>query len=208
MDHATQSRAFEPFFTTKARGEGTGLGLSTVYGIVKQSGGYIWVSSAVEQGTTVTIYLPPAKGGATPCEPVPEPRGRPTGRETILVVEDEDAVRAPVVRTLRKGGYQVLEATNGRDALQVAERHDGPIDLILTDVVMPQMSGPEMVERLSPAHPATRVLYMSGYTDDALGRHGALEPGTLLLEKPFTLSALTHRVRAVLNEPREALEYV
>jgi CheY-like chemotaxis protein len=207
MDEATQCRVFEPFFTTKASGEGTGLGLSTVYGIVKQSGGFIWISSTLGHGTTIDIYFPPTKDNARPVEEVVEVRGAPTGSETILLVEDEDAVRSLVARTLRKSGYVVIEASNGREALRVAERHDGLLDLILTDVVMPRMSGPELVERLAPAHPATRVLYMSGYTADAFVGHGGLQPGTLLLQKPFSPTELAHKVRAVLSEPREAREY-
>ena len=130
-----------------------------------------------------------------------------TGSETILLVEDEEAVRLLAARTLRQSGYRVLEASNGYEALQVAEQHDGLLDLILTDVIMPRMSGPELVGRLAPTHPATRVLYMSGYTADAFVAHGGLQPGTLLLQKPYSPSALAHKVRAVLNEPREARDY-
>lgn len=202
------ARVFEPFFTTKGRGKGTGLGLSTVYGIVKQSGGYIWVASAPGQGTTFNIYLPPVDEVVETSEPHPEQQGAPQGCETILLVEDEDAVRALAVRTLEKNGYCVLAASNGREALDVAERHAGQIDLLVTDVVMPHMGGTELVERLATERPEMRVLYMSGYTDGALFHDGELDPETSFLQKPFAPAGLARKVRAVLSERQERAEHV
>jgi signal transduction histidine kinase/CheY-like chemotaxis protein len=201
MSPETQTHLFEPFFTTKPAGQGTGLGLATVYGIVKQSGGHIGFRSQAGTGTTFRVWLP-----AT-AEPVPAPRQPPErpglqarpGTGTILVVEDATAVRDLVVRALRGAGYAVLEASNGRQAIEVAEKAPGPIRLLLTDVVMPEMSGRAVAERLASWHPGLRVLYMSGYARDAIAQHGVLEPGTEFLAKPFTPAALLSRVRAVLD---------
>ena len=196
MDAETQSRIFEPFFTTKK--QGTGLGLSTVYGIVRQSGGHITVTSEVGKGTSITIHLPfvPA-----PAEPEIEPRARRVsgGSETVLVVEDEPVVRELAARILRQRGYMVLEAEGGRRALEVAGAHDGTIHLLLTDVVMPDLSGPEVAQRLKAARPRTRILYMSGYTDDAILKHGAMDASTPFLQKPFTPWGLAARVRDALD---------
>ena len=180
-----QAHIFEPFFTTKEQGKGTGLGLAMVYGIVKQSGGYIWVYSEVGRGTTFKIHLPRVE---EKLEPVEAPRrvvGR-RGTETILLVEDEAAVRSLVCGVLEGGGYKVLVARNGEDALVVSEQHKGPIHLLLTDVVMPEMGGPELAEHLRPYHREMRVLYMSGYTDDAIVHHGVLGSSAAFLQKPFT----------------------
>ena len=203
MDEATRARIFEPFFTTKKRGEGTGLGLATVYGIVKQSGGSIWVYSELGRGTTFKIYFPRVSGNdpgtVTPAvvSTVLE------GTETILVAEDQLGVRALIRSALARCGYRVLLASDGEQALQMARAHGHPIHLLLTDVVMPVMGGRELSQQLRLTHPETRVLYMSGYTDDAVIRHGVLEPHTAFLEKPFVPQALARKIRQVLDAPAE-----
>ena len=186
MDAATQAHIFEPFFTTKEQGKGTGLGLSTVYGIVKQSGGFIWVYSEPGLGSTFKIYLPLVEDAA---ESVPGSEARELpfgGSETILLVEDEEAVRALASRILQERGYRVLESASPDDALQIAEHHQEPIALLLTDVVLPKMSGRKIAEHLTLLRPSMKVLYMSGYTDDAIVRNGVLEANTAFLQKPFT----------------------
>ncbi len=200
MDAETRSHIFEPFFTTKGAGKGTGLGLSTVYGIVKQSGGTIWVESAPGRGTTFEIYLPlveetAANGELHPALPPPTPGGS----ETILVVEDEMSVRKLAAEFLGSNGYRVLEAQDGAEALQVCEEHRAPIHLLLTDVVMPGMSGRELAVRLVGARPEMKVIYVSGYTDDAIVQHGVREEGTVFLQKPFSLDALARTVREALD---------
>ena len=200
IDEQVQARIFEPFFTTKEPGKGTGLGLSTVYGIVKQSGGFIWVTSKLGAGTTFDVYLPPVEGAVSPQ--TPPPPSVASGKETVLLVEDETPVRLLARRCLELYGYRVLESGNSRDAFDVARRHDGRIDLLLTDVVMPQGSGRELAERLQLARPDLKILYMSGYTDDAIVRRGGVGPGTELLEKPFTPEDLARRVRQILDRPR------
>lgn len=202
MDKEVQKRIFEPFFTTKEKGKGTGLGLSTVYGIVQQSGGYIWVDSRLGQGTTFKIYLPRVQAGPVEVEPVTVSPTSATGSETILVVEDEPAVRALICKTLRKNGYTVLEAVNGRDALRAASEHRGPLDLVLTDVVMPEMGGKELAERLSVSRPDTMIVFMSGYAESEIVHNGVLKPGTILLEKPFTPDSLARKVREVLDKAK------
>jgi signal transduction histidine kinase len=197
MDAATQARIFEPFFTTKEPGKGTGLGLSTVYGIVKQSGGDVWVHSEPGQGTTFKVYLPRVSSAAPAAGSLPTTL--PQGSETLLVVEDADAVRALITRVLRETGYTVLEAESGDRALAVVADHAGPIHLLLTDVIMPGMSGLDLVARLEDLRPGTRALYMSGYTGDAIVRHGLFEPGLHLLQKPFSAATLAGAVRAVLD---------
>jgi PAS domain S-box-containing protein len=199
MDAETQSRIFEPFFTTKELGKGTGLGLSTVYGIVKQSGGDILVYSEIGVGTTFKVYLPRADQAAEAPHVSPALTEQGRGTETVLLVEDEDGVRALARKVLHKGGYTVLEARNGGEALLTCERHPGPIELLLTDVVLAQMSGHELAQRLLPLRPGMRVLYMSGYTDEAVVRHGVLSAGTAFLQKPFSAEALTTKVRQVLD---------
>jgi two-component system, cell cycle sensor histidine kinase and response regulator CckA len=200
MDAATQSRVFEPFFTTKEQGKGTGLGLATVYGIVKQSGGYVFVESEPARGTVFKVYLPVTESAVvTPVEEVGRSSQQHRGSETVLLVEDEDAVRTLAREVLRRHGYAVLEARHGVDALTVVERHADPIDLMITDVVMPHMSGRDLVERLSAARPTMKVLFMSGYTDHAVV-HRDLTPGTAFLQKPFTPDVFARKVRQVLDE--------
>ncbi|OGK80055.1 MAG: hypothetical protein A2X52_11000 [Candidatus Rokubacteria bacterium GWC2_70_16] len=199
MDAEIQARVFEPFFTTKEPGKGTGLGLSTVYGIVKQSDGYISLWSEPGRGTTFTIYLPRVEAPvATEGQVVATP---PQGTETILLVEDEDEVRALAREVLEQSGYTVLAASGPAEALGIVERHADPIHLILTDVVMPHMSGPQLVKDIAPLRPGIKVLYMSGYTADAIAQHGILDPGASLLQKPFLPHALARKAREVLDTP-------
>lgn len=199
MDKETQTRIFEPFFTTKEKGKGTGLGLSTVYGIIKQSGGYILVNSELGQGTTFKIYLPRVEDAAQPVRHVSLDQPQHAGSETILLVEDEESVRELVRETLEAKGYRVIEANNGEAALGLAEKLSQPVDVLITDVVMPGMSGRELSARLSASFPMTKVLYLSGYTEDAIVHEGVLEPGTAFLQKPFTLHALARKLREVLG---------
>ena len=199
MDAETASHIFEPFFTTKDPGRGTGLGLSTVYGIVKQSGGSIWVDSQPDQGTSFRIYLPRIDEPMTGTgQKAVEPESA-RGSETILVVEDDEMVRKLACQSLRIYGYQVVEAANAGEALLLGKAYQGPITLMLTDVVMPQMSGIELASRLSQLRPGMRVVYMSGYTDDAVLRHGALDPALFFLQKPFTPGSLAEKVREALD---------
>jgi two-component system cell cycle sensor histidine kinase/response regulator CckA len=198
MDAATQARIFEPFFTTKDKSKGTGLGLSTVYGIVKQSGGHIWLYSELGKGTTFKVYLPRTDRLLEPGPPIPV-SSTLRGTETILVAEDEEQVRAIMCAILRKQGYRVLEGQSGGDAFLLCEQFSGEIHLLITDVVMPRMSGRQLAERLSKVRPEMKVLYVSGYTDDAIVRHGVLEAGVAFLSKPIMPEQLSKKVRRVLD---------
>ena len=197
MDKATQQRIFEPFFTTKGPGKGTGLGLATVYGIVKQSGGSISVESAVNRGTSFRVYLPLERAPLDPPRAHPGPVEPTTENETVLVVEDEEIVRKLVCDVLSKQGYQILCASRGSEALRMAAEHVGPVHLMITDVVMPEMSGYELARRLAESRPETQVLYVSGYADVQMD--GAVETEIEILQKPFTPQILNARVREILS---------
>ena len=199
MDAATQARIFEPFFTTKEQGRGTGLGLATVYGVVKQSGGYIWVYSEVGHGTTFKVYLPQVASEAETKRPEKPAAGPAPGSETILLVEDEESVRELVSDYMRARGYKIIDAADGASALEIAEGYKGPIHLLITDVVMPRISGRELATRLAAKRTGLKVLYISGYTDDSIFRHGVLEGGMAFLQKPFNLKAIAQKVREVLD---------
>ncbi|MDQ3819185.1 MAG: response regulator [Acidobacteriota bacterium] len=199
MDAEIQARIFEPFFTTKEQGKGTGLGLSMVYGIVKQSGGNIWVYSEPGHGTTFKIYLPVVEEAGDRKELSLDAPGIARGTETILLGEDDEAGRVLLQDILETEGYTILEARNGSEALQMCERHKGEINLLMTDVVMPGMSGRQLVERLTEKYGDVKVLYMSGYTDNAIVHHGVLDPGVAFLQKPFTPEAVARKVREVLD---------
>lgn len=204
MDSETQSHIFEPFFTTKEQGKGTGLGLATVYGIVKQSGGNIWVYSEPGHGTTFKIYLPLVEAAAESPLHVEQNEELPRGSETILVVEDDASLREVTCEFLQSSGYMVISAGSPEEALHLAERHNGPIDFLLTDVIMPRMNGRELATRLSELRPGMKVLYVSGYADDVVrgGVHGALEEGLAFLQKPCTRRALTRKIREILDSGR------
>jgi two-component system, cell cycle sensor histidine kinase and response regulator CckA len=200
MTPEIQERIFEPFFTTKSAGQGTGLGLSTVYGIVAQSGGQVLVRSRPEQGSTFTIWLPVHTGEAdAPATAALRPAVR-GGAETVLLVEDEELVRQLTREILRRSGYRVLEARDGVEALAIVGEHSGPIHLLLTDVVMPRMSGHELVEHARPLRPQMRILYVSGYSEEAIARQGQLTEGIELLAKPFTPGVLTAKIRHLLDQ--------
>jgi CheY-like chemotaxis protein len=213
MDEMTRARLFEPFFTTKETGKGTGLGLATVYGIVNQSGGSIWVRSEPGNGTTFSVYLPrelslkdTSSRLAQIMPPVP-------GSENILVVEDEEGVRNLAKRILESAGYAVLTAANGNEALVICEQNPQALRLMLTDVIMPQMSGKQLADRAVQLCPKLRVLFMSGYTDDAIAHHGVLDARTAFIGKPFTAADLTRMVRKVLDEtvpdqPRDSAHHL
>jgi len=199
MDAETQKRVFEPFFTTKEMGKGTGLGLSTVHGIVNQSGGTVWLNSELGKGSTFRIYLPAIIEKNEATETKSSAAELPRGNETVLLVEDEEMVRNLSREILQMNGYRVLSAANGEEACDVCERYGGQIDLVVTDVVMPLMSGREVVEKISQKRPEMRVLYMSGYTDDAIVRHGVLDAGVPFLQKPFTPDSLARKVRELIE---------
>jgi signal transduction histidine kinase/ActR/RegA family two-component response regulator len=199
MDEETQANMFEPFFTTKEAGKGTGLGLSMVYGIVKQSGGNIWVYSEPQHGTTIKIYLPIADEQIEVVNEVVVETNGNHGSETVLLVEDEEAVRALLLDVLEGEGYSVLQAANGPEAIELCKTTRSKIHLLMTDVVMPGMSGKELVDRLVDNCRNVKVLYMSGYTDDAIVHHGVLNPGVAFLQKPFTPEGVMRKVREVLD---------
>jgi two-component system, cell cycle sensor histidine kinase and response regulator CckA len=199
MDASTQERIFEPFFTTKKPGSGTGLGLSTVYGIVKQNNGFILVESELGKGTNFKIYLPCAEGAAAPLNVEEQSATVVCDGGTVLLAEDESSVRTLISRILRKCGYQVLEASNGKEALEIAGNHNGTIDLVLTDSVMPGLSGKEMVSQLENQRPGTKVLYISGYTNTGIVHEDVLEPGIAFLPKPFTAEQLLQKIQSVLR---------
>ncbi len=200
MDAATLSRIFDPFFTTKEKGKGTGLGLSTAYGIVKQHQGHISVYSEPGKGTVFKVYMPTV---ADSVGPVPEDLKtfrKPTGHETVLVVEDDDVVRNLACEFLQDLGYSVMSADSPNQALQISSSYMGPIDLLLTDVVMPGMDGPKLYAHMSALRPAMRVLFMSGYSENLIATHGVLNPGIHFIPKPFTVNALASRIREALDQ--------
>jgi CheY-like chemotaxis protein len=199
MDAATRQRIFEPFFTTKAQGKGTGLGLSTVYGIVRQSAGNITVFSEPGCGATFRCYFPPVVEPSRSESDAAAPANASAGSETILIAEDEGQLRESMRRALQRRGYQVLEASHGREALEVAAGHAGPIDLLITDVVMPLVSGKELAERLQAERPGVRVLFVSGYASEAVERHGVLAPDSRFLQKPIAPDALARAARELLD---------
>jgi CheY-like chemotaxis protein len=200
MTPEIKERIFEPFFTTKEEGKGTGLGLSTVYGIVQQSGGNVWVYSEPGVGTTFKIYLPTIEEDTESLRPTALSTKPMQGFETILLVEDEETVRKLACTVLQKYGYTVLEAPNGEEALRIVQGQNGnPIHLMVTDVVMPGMSGRQLAERLVSLWPKLKVLYMSGYTDNAIVHHGVLDPGIAYIQKPFAPDALASKVREILD---------
>ncbi|HET9990190.1 MAG TPA: response regulator, partial [Kofleriaceae bacterium] len=199
MDAATRARIFEPFFTTKPKDKGTGLGLSTVFGIVHQAGGGIDVESEPGKGTTFKVYVPQVDAELT-VERVPSAGAR-QGTETILLVEDEQQVRMVAGTILRRHGYHVIEAASPAEAVELCKRYDGTIHLLLTDVVMPHTSGPELAKQIERLRPTTKVLFMSGYTDDAVVRHGVQTSRIALVQKPLSPTSLAHKVREVLDKP-------
>jgi CheY-like chemotaxis protein len=205
MDAETQSHIFEPFFTTKKQGKGTGLGLATVYGVVKQSGGFIYVYSEVGHGTTFKVYLPEVTSDVE-REAEKTVVAPPRGSETILFVEDEESVRELVRDYLAGTGYHVLEAVDGVQALEVAAAHQGAIQILVTDVVMPRLSGRELATRMAAQRPNIKILFISGYTDDSIFRHGVLEGGVAFLQKPFNLKDLAHKIRQVIDGEPAATE--
>jgi len=199
IDEATRQRIFEPFFTTKEIGKGTGLGLATVFGIVKQSGGHVWVYSEVGKGTVFKVYLPRADGEPPVLSLPPAAITAATGTETVLLVEDDEHVRQLARNILKRAGYQIIDAPNGREAFVASERFSGTIHLLLTDLVMPEMGGRDLAERLAVLRPRMKVLLVSGYTDDEVVRSGGMASGFGFLQKPFTPSSLTAKVREILD---------
>jgi CheY-like chemotaxis protein len=205
MDAETMSHIFEPFFTTKGPGKGTGLGLATVYGIVRQTGGGISVESEPGKGTTFQIYLPQESRPVETSRVLPAPVEKSKNFETVLVVEDEDIVRELVCEVLEDQGYNVICAPDGIEALRVAEDYDGEIHLLVTDVIMPHMNGHELAVKLSALRPEMKILYVSGYSDNDIGDHGVLDPRYELLQKPFTPQTLARKIRDVIGEGQYAV---
>jgi signal transduction histidine kinase len=201
MTDKVKAHLFEPFFTTKPPGKGTGLGLATCFGIVRQSSGHIEVQSELGKGTTFKLYFPRIQDAVEPARARNIATQVSGGTETVLLVEDEAVVRELAVETLRERGYTVMEAGNGEEGLRIARQHHGKIDLVLTDVVMPVMGGKEMADALRGTHPDTKILFTSGYTEDAIGHHGVLRAGIQFLQKPYLTVTLARRVREVLDEP-------
>jgi CheY-like chemotaxis protein len=199
MDADTQRHIFEPFFTTKPKGKGTGLGLATVYGIVTQNSGHIWVYSEVGRGTTFKIYLPRVDAAPELVEPR-APTAVRRRHETVLLVEDDERVRRLASAILKRNGYTVLEAAEAEEAVRLAKDHSASIKLLLTDVVMPGRSGRSLAQDLTEKYPHMKVLYMSGYTDNAIVQHGVLTPGVSFLQKPFTPASFARSVREVLDQ--------
>jgi two-component system, cell cycle sensor histidine kinase and response regulator CckA len=199
MEKGVAERIFEPFFTTKEAGKGTGLGLSTVYGIVMQHGGYIEVESEPGKGTRFMIFFPRAEAAASREEAKPKKGSRKTGTETVLVTEDNDSVRKLACEILRSHGYTVISARDGREGLTILSDPELHVDLLLTDVIMPDLNGKDLYLKAGEARPGLKVIYMSGYTEDIVADHGVLEPGVELISKPFTMAVLTDRVREVLD---------
>jgi CheY-like chemotaxis protein len=199
MDFSIQERIFEPFFTTKEIGKGTGLGLATVYGIIKQSNGFIWVESEINRGTTFKIQFPRIDEAAESVKAEKPSLDIPGGSETVLLVEDEEPIRRVALEVLKFLGYQVFEASNGTQALQLAELFTKPIHLLITDVVMPRMNGKELADKIKALHPESAVLFMSGYTGDIIANHGILEENVGFLSKPFSHQQLAVKVREVLD---------
>jgi CheY-like chemotaxis protein len=199
MDAATHAHLFEPFFTTKSKGKGTGLGLSTVYGIVKQSDGFIWVYSEPGRGTTFRIYFPRVEGQRPEAKAERDAERRIRGSKTVLVVEDDPPVRQLTGRMLRDRGYSVIEASDGNEALDIAMHYSGEIHLVITDVVMPGIGGKDLVSQLNIVQPIIKALFVSGYADNAIVHHGILDSDVAFLQKPFTAERLAHKVREILN---------
>jgi CheY-like chemotaxis protein len=200
MSEAVKARIFEPFFTTKAEGRGTGLGLATCFGIIKQNNGHIWLSSEENKGTTFRVYLPRVMAVVKPLAPPAEMGGLPQGTETILLVEDDALVRSLAVRVLHQQGYQLLEAANGHEALGFIQQYGEEIQLLISDLVLPGISGKALAEQLQAVYPQLKVLFISGYTDHIVSHHGLLDGGAHFLQKPFLPVKLARKVREVLDE--------
>ena len=204
MDEETYSHVFEPFFSTKAKGKGTGLGLATVYGIIKQNKGYIWLETSPGKGTKVDVYLPLVKSAAKEkTDKIPAVTLR--GNETVLLVEDDSEVRNLARHILVENGYTVLEAMQGVEALDISRRHQGPIHLLITDVIMPEIGGHELAVQLIKERPGIDVIYISGYTNDAIARHGVLEPGVTFIQKPFSPGVFLQKIRKLLDKKTAGL---